>query len=150
MRGWGGVGEWTRLHSRVQGEVPGRWPLGISLSAPLNPKSTAFKGVWRPWASRPIHFRELLNPKARLALLTPQGRPWLPSNQLGSSQGLPGDGPLLGNQAAESLEPGQTTQLGSVLAGFSLTRGPLGPCPYSPRSRQRVPLSTMNVAVLSR
>lgn len=105
--------------------------------------------MWRLCVPLPIHFRERLSPKAKLALLTLQGRPWLPSNQLGSSQGLPGDGPLPGNQAAESLESSQTTQLGPVLAGFSLTRGPLGPCPYPPRSWQQVPLSTMNV-VLSR
>lgn len=115
----------------------------------LNPKNTIFKGMCRLCVPLPIHFREQLSPKAKLALFTPQGRPWLPSNQLGSSQGLPRDGPLPGNQAAESLEPSQTTQLGPILAGFSLTRGPLGPCPYSPKSRQQVPLSTMNV-VLSR
>lgn len=107
--------------------------------------------MWRFCVPLPIHFREWLSPKAKLALLTPQGRPWLPSNQLGSSQGLPGDGPLPGNQAAESLELSQTTQLGPVLAAFSLTRGPLGPCPYPPQDpgSRCLSLSTMNV-VLSR
>lgn len=107
-------------------------PLLVDTST-LNPKNTIFKGLWRLCVLLPIHFRELLSPKARLALLTPLGRPWLPSNHLGSSQGLPGDGPLPGNQAAESLESSQTTQLGPVLACFSLTRGPLGALSLFPK-----------------
>lgn len=99
----------------------------------LNPKSTIFKGMWRLCVPLPIHFREQLSPKARLALLTPQGRLWLPSNQRGSSQGMPRDGPLPGNQAAESLEPSQTTQLGPVLAGFFLTRGTPGALSLFPK-----------------
>lgn len=38
-----------------------------------------------------------------------------------------------GNQAAESLEPSQTIQLGPVLAGFFLTRGTPGALSLFPK-----------------